>query len=87
MNKWESNLSTDNVSTNLPFLGPLPGGDGYDCFLETHLLPGDSRPHNLDRLGVPYIEMIDITRAPIIISSMKNDYIHTLKRYEEKLGE
>ena len=87
LNNSESNISPDYVSRNLPILLPLPGGDVDACLLETDLLPGNDRSQSLDRLGLPDIEMLEITRAFTSVSSVTNDDLHTLQRCEEKLGE
>ena len=86
LNISESNLPPDYVLGNLLLLGPLPGGDKY-FFVETNLLPDDIMSQTLDRPGVPHIEMVYITRSSTSVSSMINDGPHTLKIYEDKLGE
>ena len=81
MNNSESNLSPDDLSRNLPFLGPIPGGEGYACLLETEIFPVDRRSQTLDNIGVPEIEMVDITRSSTSVPSGTDDELHALKRY------
>ena len=51
------------------------------------LFTGYDRSKTLDNFGVPDIKVIDITKSSTSVSSMKNDDLHTLKIYEDKLGE
>ena len=53
---------------------------------DTDLLLGVGRFQTLDPLGAPYIETVGINRASTSVSSMTNDDLHTLRRYEEKVG-
>ena len=49
--------------------------------------PGGSRSQTFNCLGVPDIEMVDINILSTSVSSMTYDDLHTLNRYEEKVGE
>ena len=86
LNKSGSKFSPDDGLRNLQLWGVIPGGDKY-FFVETNLLPDDIMSQTLDRPGVPHIEMVYITRLSTSVSSMINDGPHTLKIYEDKLGE
>ena len=68
-------------------MGTLPGGSEDACLTETDLLPGYEKSQNLDRFGLPQIDMVDITRAPTSVSTMNNDKLYTLNIYEEKFVE
>ena len=52
-----------------------------------NLLPGDGRYHTFYCVGVPEIDIVNITRASTSVPYVTNDDLHTHKRYQEKLEE
>ena len=87
LNNLDSNLSPDYVLSKLPFLGPLPRGDGYSCLLYADLFPGGRRYHTFSFLGFQYIEMVETNISYTTVLYITNYVLHILKRYEEKLGD
>ena len=82
LNNSESNISPDSVSRNLPLLGLFIVGGRDACLLETDLLSCGGRYQSFDRLGVPDIDIVDITRV-YNSSSITNDDLKTLDIYED----
>ena len=68
----ESKFSPNGVPRNLPFLGPLPGGDGDAYLLEVHLLLDNGKSHNVNCIEVPKIDMLGISGSSTSVSSMTN---------------
>ena len=73
------------MSRNLTSLGDFQYGRGDDCLLYTDIFPDGGRSQNLDRLGVPHIDMVEITRSSTSVLYMNNYDLHKLNRYEYKL--
>ena len=55
--------------------------------MDADLFSGNGRSHSFNRIGVPAIDMVESTREPTSMPFMTNDDLHTLKRYEETLGD
>ena len=62
LHKLDPNLSLDNVSRGLPFWVSLPVGYKDVCFLGMELFLQNIKSHTSGLRGVPYIDMVDITR-------------------------
>ena len=70
MKKSELKLLPYYMSSNLPFLGPISGGNEYFCLLVTKFMLGESRSQTLGFFGGLDIDMDGINRESNSISYM-----------------
>ena len=68
-------------------LGGVTRRDEYSCLLGSGLLPRRMRSRYSVCLVMPDIDMVDMNSGSICVLPITNGDMHTLKRYEEVLGE